>query len=391
MSLLDLIVAAGLIAAGVGGYRVGFLGRSVSWVGLAAGFYVGVRVVPYVVTHMRGSSATTLVVVAVTTLVGAAMVGQALGLIAGSSLHRVLPPGPLRTVDRAAGAVVGAAGVIAVLWLLIPSLAAVSGWPARTVSHSAVARLVSRDLPTPPSALQVLRRLIGNQAPEVFAVLEPGHSSGPPPAAIPLSAATAASVIASTVKVEGAACGYIYEGSGFAVAPGLVATNAHVVAGEAPGQTSVRVPSGKTLAAKVVMFDPNRDLALLSVPSLTEGPLPVAAPDVGEVGAVFGHPNGDNQTSASPARVAQVETAIGRDIYDRHNTSRTVLVLAAALQHGDSGGPLVNSSGQVIGVAFAISADQAGTSYALSTSELRAALQEPRSTSTSTGGCLTSS
>ncbi|HUE60413.1 MAG TPA: trypsin-like serine protease, partial [Acidimicrobiales bacterium] len=68
-----------------------------------------------------------------------------------------------------------------------------------------------------------------------------------------------------------------------------------------------------------------------------------------------------------------------------------VLILAAALAHGDSGGALVNTSGSVIGVAFAISADQSGTSYALNSSELQAALAEPRVPSgTSTGPCLTS-
>ena len=39
------------------------------------------------------------------------------------------------------------------------------------------------------------------------------------------------------MKVEGQACDRIYEGSGFAVEPDLVVTNAHVVAGEPAGQT----------------------------------------------------------------------------------------------------------------------------------------------------------
>jgi S1-C subfamily serine protease len=92
----------------------------------------------------------------------------------------------------------------------------------------------------------------------------------------------------------------------------------------------------------------------------------------------------------TPARVAQEEEAVGRDLYDSSNTKRDILVLAAALAHGDSGGPLVDAGGAVIGVAFAISADQPSTSYALSTTELSAALAEPRNPSgTSTGPCLT--
>ncbi len=389
MDALDLVVAAAALVAAVGGYRMGFVGRVISWLGLAVGFYVAVRFLPTIVNDLHQSSPGTLVVVAVVVLVGGAMVGQALGLLVGSRLHHVLPLGPVRLVDRAIGAVVGVAGIGAVLWLLIPSLAAVPGWPARAVSGSAISRWVSRDLPTPPSALQVLRRLVGNDAPEVFAVLQPGIASGPPPANSPLTSTLTASVLNSTVKVEGQACNRIYEGSGFAVAPDLVVTNAHVVAGEPVGQTSVLLPSGRSLPADVVMFDPRRDLALLAVRSLGENPLPLAAPKVGETGAVFGHPNGQDRIAVTPARIAQEEEAVGRDLYDAHTTRRDVLVLASALAHGDSGGALVDTSGQVVGVAFAISANQPNTSYALGTSELRAALAEPRAAHTSTGPCLT--
>lgn len=390
MDILDIVILAAAVFAAVGGYRMGFLGRAVSWIGLAVGFYVAVRVLPLVLGGLHRSTATTLLVVAVVILVGGAMVGQALGLLAGAQLHRVLPLGPLRLLDRLVGAAVGAAGVMVILWLLIPSLAQVPGWPARAVTGSSISRLVSRDLPPPPSALQLLRRLVGNGNPEVFSVLQPGLATGSPPTGIPLSSAVAQRVVASTVKVEGEACGEIIEGSGFAVAPDLVVTNAHVVAGESHGNTSVLLPDGHTLAATVVMYDPNRDIALLSVPGLGEAPLPVASPQVGGSGAVFGHPNGQDQIAISPARISQEENAVGPDIYGNHNVTRAILVLASSLAHGDSGGALVNPNGQVVGVAFAISANSSGTAYALSSSELQQALGEPRSASASTGACLTS-
>ncbi|MBV9661822.1 MAG: MarP family serine protease [Acidimicrobiales bacterium] len=391
MDSMDLIVLATAVMAAVGGYRLGFLGRVISWLGLAVGFYVAVRILPPIIVRLPGESAGTLLAIAVAVLVGGAMIGQAAGLLAGARLHGILPIGPLRQVDRAVGALVGAVGILALLWLLIPSLASVPGWPARSVSGSAISRWLSRALPPPPDALQVLRRLVGNDAPQVFSVLQPGFASGPPPATIPLTTALAGSVERSTVKVEGQACNRIYEGSGFAVGPDLIATNAHVVAGEPPGQTRVLLPSGQTRAATVVMFDPDIDIALLSVSALGEAPLEVSAAQIGQAGAVFGHPNGQDPVYASPARVAQQEEAGGRDIYDQHTTKRQVLVLAAALAHGDSGGPLVDTSGQVIGVAFAISANQPNVSYALATSELRAAMAETRAPGTSTGRCLTGS
>jgi S1-C subfamily serine protease len=390
LDVLDLIVVALAVAAAVGGYRIGFLGRVTSWIGLALGFYLAVRFLPTVVVDMASASPGTQLTVAILLLVGGAMAGQALGLIAGSRLHSVLPPGPIRVVDRWVGSALGVIGVIAILWLLIPSVSSVSGWPARVTTGSGIARWVSRDLPPPPDALQVLRRLIGQDAPEVFSALSPGGSVGTPPAVSGLSQAVTNLVAASTVKVEGQACDRIYEGSGFAVAPDLIVTNAHVVAGESAGNTQVLLPDGTTLNATVVMFDPNRDIALLHVRNLGESPLTIAAPQVGQTGAVFGHPEGQDALAVTPARVAQEETAVGRNLYDSRTTRREVLVLASALAHGDSGGALVNSGGGVIGVAFAISANQPGTSYALAASELQAALAEPRTASgTSTGPCLT--
>jgi S1-C subfamily serine protease len=391
VDVLDLIVLALAVAAALGGYRLGLLGRLASWLGLGLGFYVAIRLLPNVLLHLSSSSAGTQLVVSIALLVGGAMAGQALGLLVGGRLHRALPLGPVRQVDRVFGAGIGVVGVVALLWLLLPSIAAVPGWPARATAGSGISRWVSGNLPAPPDALQVLRRIIGQDAPQVFAVLHPGAPAGVPPTASPLTSAVTRTVKASTVKVEGQACSRIYEGSGFAVAPDLIATNAHVVAGEPAGQTSVLLPSGRSRPATVIMFDPQRDVALLHVNSLPENPLALQVAHTGASGAVFGHPNGVNAIVVTPARVAREERAVGRDLYDSSTTTRDILVLAATLAHGDSGGALVNTLGQVIGMAFAISADQAGTAYALSTTELQAALDEARHPAgTSTGPCLTS-
>jgi len=389
--VLDLIVVVVAVAAAVGGYRLGFLGRATSWLGLGLGFYVAARLLPTVMLHLSSSSPGVQLGVAILLLVGGAMVGQALGLVVGARLHQVLPFGPLREADRALGACFGIAAVVTAVWLLLPSVASFPGWPARATAGSAIARWVSRDLPTPPPVLNVLRGALGDEAPEVFGGLNLGNPAGPPPTVSPLTAAVTAAVAASTVKVQGQACNMIYEGSGFAVASDLVVTNAHVVAGEPPGQTSVLLPSGRTLGATVVMFDPRIDLALLHVNALGEAPLPLQVAHAGAGGAVFGHPNGQDRLAVVPARVASEEDATGPDLYGT-TTTRDILILAAALAHGDSGGPLVNPGGSVIGVAFAISANQAGTSYALSTTELQTALRESRNLSgASTGSCLSGS
>jgi S1-C subfamily serine protease len=220
----------------------------------------------------------------------------------------------------------------------------------------------------------------------VFDELQRSPRAGPPPVASNLPAAVTAQVVASTVKVEGQACRRIQEGSGFAAGPDTIVTNAHVVAGVR--RPRVIRPDGRQLPATVVVFDSDRDLAVLRVGALGQRPLPVGSGRQGQEGAVFGHPGGQEDVRAAPARINQRVDALGRDLYDARQTRRDVFILAADLRPGDSGGPLVNANGAVIGVAFAIAPDRPGTAYALTTVELNAVLSRPRSQPTSTGDCL---
>jgi S1-C subfamily serine protease len=176
----------------------------------------------------------------------------------------------------------------------------------------------------------------------------------------------------------------------------MVLTNAHVVAGER--RTQVLTPSGRVLDATVVAFDSNRDLALLQVPGIAESPLPLyrGSTDVtgqeklvGMTGAVFGHPGGQDNIATTPFLVSQYVSALGRDLYDQHDTTRDVFILASDLMPGDSGGAVVSTTGTVLGVAFAIAPDRPGTSYALSYTEVDAFLATPPAGPVSTGPCLT--
>jgi S1-C subfamily serine protease len=103
---------------------------------------------------------------------------------------------------------------------------------------------------------------------------------------------------------------------------------------------------------------------------------------------VFGHPNGQERLAISPAAIRQRVEALGRDLYDQRETRRQIYILAAELHPGDSGGALVNPTGSVVGVAFAIAPDRAGTAYALTEAELRAVLAVPRDGKANTGPCV---
>lgn len=194
-----------------------------------------------------------------------------------------------------------------------------------------------------------------------------------------------ARVTASTVRVSGTACGLRLSGSGFSPAPDTIVTNAHVVAGTT--STQVLRPDGRTLPATVAVFDPVKDLAVLSVPGLGQPSLPLASAVVAENDAVFGHPQGQAAIDVSPARVVRRVTADVGDIYDRPAAPRQILVLSAALEPGDSGAPLVNSAGQVVGVAFAVANLRPTTAYAVAGEELTPVLARPRAGAVSTGPC----
>jgi S1-C subfamily serine protease len=110
--------------------------------------------------------------------------------------------------------------------------------------------------------------------------------------------------------------------------------------------------------------------------------------DVGDDGAVYGHPGGQDALDISPARIQSKINARGLDLYGSRQIRREVLILAAKLAPGDSGGALVDTTGTVVGVAFAIAPDQPATAYALSSAELRAVLSVPRSAQVDTGPCI---
>jgi S1-C subfamily serine protease len=154
------------------------------------------------------------------------------------------------------------------------------------------------------------------------------------------------------VRVVGTACGLGVEGSGWVAGPGLVVTNAHVVAGET---NTVVQPGGQApgLAAHAVAFDPHDDIALLRVPGLDLPPLTlVAHPRAGTAAAILGYPL-DGPFDARPGRIGHTETVNTQDAYGNGPIQRSITTLRGYVRPGNSGGPLVDGAGQVVGTVFA--------------------------------------
>jgi uncharacterized membrane protein required for colicin V production len=372
VNVLDVVILAAAGAAGYFGYRIGFVARVASWIGLAIGVVLAVAFVDDIVDPLSSQPSQTRLLIALAFFLFLATAGQGLGFAAGTALRRrLLPRAGLHRGDRIGGAVIGAFGVLVAVWLLVPAMSSASGWPARASRESEIVRTINRYAPDPPPEAERLgRRVADGPFPEVFSAFNgPGDVGAPPTSA--LAPDVAARVASSTVRIEGEACDQIQAGSGWVAGADLVVTNAHVVAGER--NTRVETNDGRRLSATVVAFDPARDLAVLRVRNLRLFALPRADGSNGLTGAVLGYPGGGRLT-ISPARIAETVDAAGTDIYRTGRTRRQVFVLAADLAPGDSGGPLVDERGRMVGVAFAVDPGQDATAYALTRAEVDAAL-----------------
>ena len=386
LNLFDLGIIVVTVSACLAGWRLGFLTRVTSWLGAGAGLVLALRALPWIADRLEGAGALRLALTGGGVIVAGVSIGSLLGLIAGSHLRTAVAGEVLTPVDRAAGALVGALGVIVGVWLLVPLMTDFSEWPAQQARDSRIARVIEDLLPPPPDGVQALRRVIGTEEfPRVWNALHDTPELVDPPSGSGLTIDVAAAVSRSTVRIEGTACRRIQLGSGVVLGPDVVVTNAHVVAGEE--DTTVVRDDGAGFEAEVLAFDPAADIAVLRVPGLDRPALPLATGEVGEVGGVFGHPNGGDLRIA-PFEIAREVTATGNDIYDRDRVSRSVYFIAADLDPGDSGAALVNREGEVVGLAFAIAPDRPGVAYALTDEEIAAALGAELRTASSTGECL---
>jgi len=289
--------------------------------------------------------------------------GRVLGGWGNASLRRH----HLGSVDSAFGVAVAVVAVLFSAWLVASVLSQSRyTWLSSAIDKSDVLHEVDDILPSVPSVFSHVQSFLDSEGfPSVFAKFPPAAA---PPVPLPSSGTAqlvARDAIGSTIKVVGQACGLTQEGTAFVVAPHLVLTNAHVVAGEKPGATEV-VAGGGTYAATPVYFDPSYDLALLRTDAPLGPPLDLATAEAarGTQGAVIGYPE-DGPLSVVPAGIAGTLSAVGRDIYNEGLVDREVYQIDAVVLPGNSGGPLLDASGHVVGVVFSRSTTSSDVGYAL--------------------------
>lgn len=392
--LLDLVLIALASAFAVAGYRQGFIIGILSFAGFSCGAAIGIYFAPgLAVTLTSGQSLQA--VLAIIIVFVAAVIGMLIASAFGVMLRSRVRRRPSTMLDALGGAVVNVVAILLLAWLIGSLVAYAPPFPAiaRQVNSSILLRGVDRLIPQGARPeFSVLRRLLSTEPyVQVFGALgaETALNVPKPDQAVVYSAGLARDRN-SVVKIEGLApgCSRTIEGSGFVIGPDRVITNAHVVAGIRQGpEVFNRFQS--EYPARVVLFDPERDIAVLYVPGLDLPALPFASSaPFGASAIVAGYPL-DADFTAVAARVGGAEQAIGPDIYDVTKVIRSIYPIKAVVKPGNSGGPLLAPDGQVYGMVFAAAVAVPDTGYALTASELASdiRLAGQRTAAIFTGAC----
>ncbi len=371
-SVVDLLLVFLVVLFAINGYRQGFLVGALSFVGFFGGALIGLQIAPLIVDQFEQPLGR--VVVSLLIVFGIALGGQAIAAWAGNRLRRAINSPAGRRLDDTGGILVSVLALLLVAWMIAAPLGS-SALPgvASAVRNSAVLRGVDTVMPDAARSLyNGLRDSIADSDfPDVFGGLTPTDVTDVPAPDPQLAKSDAVQTAKrSAAKILGTApsCSRRIEGSGFVYAPERVMTNAHVVAGT-KGALTVEI-NGRRTRGNVVLYDPQRDLAVVHVPGLNAPVLPWAngEADSGDDAIVVGFPLNGPYTATS-ARVRDARKVRGPNIYDNATVTREVYTLRSKVRSGNSGGPLISEDAKVLGVIFAAAVDDPTTGFALTADE----------------------
>jgi S1-C subfamily serine protease len=379
MTALDFGILAFTLALGLWGYRQGLIVGMLTLLGFACGAAIGSRLAPLLLSQGTKSPYAPLLG-ALGALVGGAMVAVTLESVGLGLRERIVRNRRhLHLADGAGGAALVACVALGVVWVFgAVALHAPGTTSLRLdVQRSVILRSLNDLLPPSGPILNALDRV--DPAPSIVGPVTPVA----PPDRHVASDPDIERAGDSVVRVIGTACGLGIEGSGWIAAPGIVVTNAHVVAGE--DDTSINTRSGASLDATPVYYSPENDLALLRI----DAPLP-ALPlarhaSRGESGAVLGYPE-NGPFDASPARFGETRPVLSEDSYGRGPVQRAISSLRGTVRSGNSGGPLVDTGGRVLATVFAATTNGNPGGFAIPDQLVAAALSRTRE-EVDTGPC----
>lgn len=373
--LLDLILIALMVAFAVSGYRQGFIIGALSFVGFVGGWLLGMFIaLPIAGAVVDGETERALLAIVIVFL--AAMIGQFASSTIGAVVRSHVTWEPAKVVDAVGGTFASAFSVLIIAWL-IGSLVASSPFTliSEQVNKSLLLSTIDQTLPAAAKDLQKpLKDLIDTSGfPKVFDAIGGGQlvDVPPPDQSVAKGNRQLTRARRGIVKVQGIAtgCRKHIEGTGFVYAQNKIMTNAHVVAG-VDQNLQVTDYLNNTHPARVVLYNPDRDIAILHVSGLN---LPIlrfdGTAEKGDDAIVAGFPHGQGYT-LDEARIRVQQKAEGLNIYERKTVVRDVYAIRGLVRQGNSGGPLLTTDGKVYGVIFAAATDQRETGYALTAAEV---------------------
>lgn len=377
--MLDWAILAFTFALALWGYRQGLIVGALTLAGFGIGAFAGSRIAPLLLTQGSHSPYAPLFGALGALLVGALMAVTLESFALGLRERLVRRP-YLLAADGAGGAALIASVALGLAWIFgavllhAPSTAKLRA----DIQQSVILRSLNDVLPPSGPLLNALDRV--DPAPTVFG---PAAPVAPPDAKI----AQDPEVLHagdSVVRVLSTACGLGIEGSGWAVEPGIVVTNAHVVAGS--DDTTVTTQDGTELDATPIYYQPRRDLALLQVGAALPT-LPISSRRKrGEDAAVLGFPE-NGPYALAPARIGETRETISEDSYGNGPVERTIVALSGTVRSGNSGGPLVEGQGQVVGTVFAATTAATRGGFAIPAEQVRGALRQVDLEGVDTGSC----
>jgi S1-C subfamily serine protease len=389
VNLLDWLLVVLVLAYALSGYWQGFITGAFATAGLLLGGLFGVWLAPIALGDANPSLMVSLGALFIVIL--AASLGQALLQFAGARIRDQITWQPARAVDAVGGAALSALAVLLVAWALG---VAISGSRINGITplvrSSTVLSHVDEALPqSAGSALQAFNDVVGTSFfPRYLEPFAPERivEVGPGPKRL-LHDPDVERAGGGVLKIRGTnECGRGVEGSGFLYADDRVMTNAHVVAGVDDPEVVI---GEESVSAEVVYYNPDLDVAVLSVDS---GEAPTlsfdrtAEPQDGV--AILGYPQ-DGPYDVQPGRIRSEQRLRSPNIYGDGAVIRDVYSLRGLIRPGNSGGPIVSSGGDVVGMVFAASVTDHDTGYALTATQIAssAAAGLTSSSEVSTGGC----
>ncbi|MGY1711492.1 MarP family serine protease [Geodermatophilus sp. SYSU D00758] len=376
MSVVDLVLIVLALVFALSGFRQGLIVSATSFFGFFGGAVLGAQLSGPIADQVDGSAVTRVFVALVVVLAGA-LLGQLLAGAVGRAVRRRVTWEPAALVDAVAGAVLSAAAVLLVAWMVATPLAS-APFPqvAGQVRQSSLVQAVDRTVPDGVRTVyDSLREAIDRRGlPDVLDPLTPTQVNDvPPPDPTLIDSPVVDAVEGSVVKITGVApsCSRQIDGSGFVFAPQRVMTNAHVLAGVTD---PVVQAEGSEYDAVPVYVDEATDIAVLAVPGLPQVPLTWADAPVDENAdaIIMGYPGGGG-LFVGPARVRDRGEISGPDFRNTTTVQRDVYALYGEVRAGNSGGPLLDAEGHLLGVVFASAIDDPLTGYALTAEEVEAA------------------